>query len=43
MEVLGVSLGAMGLIFGMMCLGKMQKPITTLKEKGILEDNYQEE
>ena len=41
--ILGMSLGSMGFIFGIMCLGKMKKLITTLKEKGILEENYNEE
>jgi|TARA_B110000914_G_C15330242_1_gene384430 hypothetical protein len=33
----------MGFIFGIICLGKMQKLITTLKEKGILEEDYKVE
>jgi hypothetical protein len=33
----------MGFIFGIICLGKMQKLITSLKEKGILEEDYKVE
>ena len=36
--ILGMSLGTIGFIFGIICLGKMQELITTLKEKGILEE-----
>ena len=40
---MGMSLGATGFIFGIMCLGKIKKLTKTLKEKGILEENYKEE
>ena len=43
MEVFGMSFGTMGFIFGIICLVKMQKLIKTLKEKGILEEDYKEE
>ena len=41
--LLGFSLGTMGFIFGIYCLGKIEKLTKTLKEKGILEENYKEE
>jgi hypothetical protein len=37
--MIGMSLGVTGLIFGIICLRKIQKIMTTLKEKGILEGN----
>ena len=39
----GMSLGARGFIFGIMCLGKIEKLTKTLKEKKVLEKNYKEE
>ena len=42
-RMMGMSLGAMGFIFGIMCLGKIEKLTKQLKEKGILEENYKEE
>jgi hypothetical protein len=38
--IIGMSLGTVRLIFAIICLSKMQKLITTLKEKGILEEAY---
>jgi len=35
--------GIIGFIFGIVCLVKMEKLTKTLKEKGILEENYKEE
>ena len=40
---MGMSLGSMGFIFGIMCLRKIEKLTKTLKENGILEENYKEE
>jgi len=33
----------MGLVFGMVALVRLEKLIKTLKEKGNLEENYEEE
>jgi len=33
----------MGFIFGIICLGRMEKLTKQLKEKGILEEDYKEE
>ena len=41
--LLGMSLGTMGFIFGIICFKKIEKLTKTLKEKGILEENYKEE
>ena len=41
--MIGMSLGVTGFIFRIICLSKIQKLMTTLKEKGILEENYKEE
>ena len=41
--LMGMSIGSMGFIFGIMCLKKIEKLTKTLKEKGILEENYKEE
>ena len=44
--ILGMSLGTMGFIFGMVgvvALVRLEKLTKTLKEKGILEENYKEE
>ena len=44
--ILGMSLGTMGFIFGMvgvLALVRLEKLTTSLKEKGILEENYKEE
>ena len=40
---MGMSLGATGFIFGIMCLGKIKKLTKPLKEKGILDENYKVE
>jgi len=41
--IIGMSLGTMGFIFGIMCMGKLEKLIKTLKEKGVLDEDYKEE
>jgi hypothetical protein len=41
--MIGMSLGVTGFIFGIICLSKIQKLMTTLKEKGILEEDYKEQ
>jgi hypothetical protein len=38
--IMGMSLGTIGLIFGIICLRKIEKLITTLKASGTLEENY---
>tara|TARA_B100000959_G_scaffold71320_1_gene75629 strand:+ start:1062 stop:1205 length:144 start_codon:yes stop_codon:yes gene_type:complete len=41
--LLGMSLGTMGFIIGIICLKKIEKLTKTLKENGILEENYKED
>jgi hypothetical protein len=44
--ILGMSLGTMGFIFGMvgvLAFVRLEKLTTSLKEKGILDENYKEE
>ena len=41
--IIGMSLGTMGFIFGIQCLNEIKKLITTLKEKGILENGNKED
>jgi len=41
--IMGMSLGTMGFIFGIICLKRIEKLTKTLKQKGILEENYKEE
>ena len=38
--IMGMSLGAMGFIFGVHCLKQIKRLVTTLKQKGILDENY---
>jgi NAD kinase len=40
--IIGMSLGTMGFLFALTCLGKMKKLIKDLKAKGILEEDYKE-
>ena len=37
---MGMSLGAMGFIFGIICLQKIEKLTAALKEKGVLEETF---
>ena len=41
--IMGTSFGAMGFIFGIICLTRIGKLTKHLKEKGILEEDYKEE
>jgi|TARA_X000000368_G_C23009404_1_gene702794 hypothetical protein len=38
--IIGMSLGTMGLVFGIICLSKIQKLIEDLKAKEVLEKDY---
>ena len=38
--IIGLSLGTMGLVFGIICLSKIQKPIKDLKAAEVLEKDY---
>ena len=40
--VIGMSLGAMGLVFGIICLSKIEKLIKDLKTREILEKDYKQ-
>ena len=40
--MMGMSLGLIGLIFGVICAVQMRKLIRSLKEKGILEETYED-
>jgi|TARA_B100001063_G_C16331200_1_gene342252 hypothetical protein len=40
--MMGMSLGLIGLIFGVICVVQMRKLIRSLKEKGILEETYED-
>ena len=41
--IMGMSLGTMGFIFGLICLKRIEKLTEQLKEKEILQQNYQPE
>ena len=41
--IMGMSLGTMGFIFGLICLKRIEKLTEQLKEKEILQENYQPE
>ena len=41
--IMGMSLGTMGFIFGLICLERVEKLTEQLKEKEILQENYQPE
>ena len=41
--MLGMSLGTMGFVFGLIAFVRIEKLTKTLKEKGMLEEDYKEE
>ena len=43
LTIIGFSCGAMGFIFGLTAYVRLEKLTKTLKEKGILENDYKED